>query len=74
MTAYEIANMLNDGDKLDDRKFAEIFALLEKMQTGRKIPQIYDQQSMILGMNPDNICKILNIILNEIQELVRTGE
>lgn len=73
MTAYEIAIMLNDPDKMDDRRFAEVFALLERMQTGRKISEIYDQESMILGMNPDNICKILNIILKEIQELVRIG-
>lgn len=69
MTAYEIATLLNTG--ISDRKFAEVFALMDRMMYGRSVPEIYDQKSIILRMDVGATTNRINMILKEIQDLVR---
>lgn len=71
-TAYEIAEWLNnsDGHGASDEEFIKMFALLERMMDGRRVPRVCEYETMIKGMNVDLLCNRLKSILTEIQQNV----
>ena len=71
-TCYEVAKWLNnsDCDGAGDVEFAEVFALLDFMRSGRVVPLIYDEEQMILNMDVNGFCEYLKAVLGEIQCIV----
>lgn len=65
MRPYTIADWLNS--EATDEQFAETFALLGMMMTGRKIEQIYEQENIIRDMNVEAVTNRLHSILEEIK-------
>lgn len=68
-TCYEVAAWLNNADSLGatDEDFAEMFAILDFLRNGRRMPLMYDADQMILNMDVDGLCKHLKDVLTEIQ-------
>lgn len=65
MTAFEIANALFNAP---DLKFAEIFALIDKMHENEKITGIYDESELVANYPYENLIDWLSPALQEIKE------
>ena len=67
-----VAKWLNnsDCDGAGDVDFAEVFALLDLMRNGRRVPLMYDPYQIILNMDANGLCEYLKAVLGEIQCIV----
>ncbi len=69
MNAYEVAIWLYNekGDDATDEEYAEVFALFERMISGKTIPLKYKRNEFIKEMDINNVCNFLKETLTEIQ-------